>query len=133
MGPDEVIHSILSNNAGVTALVGARIYPQVWPQSSTYSLIMYTEIGGGSEMTLSGGCGLKRSQVRIDAVAQTVGESKALAKAIRAALDGYSGVVQTVAVQGIFHIDNDDSPSLAENEELRLFLHRNDFNVHYTG
>ena len=92
------IFSILSNDAGVAALVTARIYPAQAPQRVTAPFITYRRISGPRDHTLSGPTGLTRPRFEFSCWATTDDGAEALAAAVRAALANYSGTVVGVVI-----------------------------------
>ena len=91
------IRYILVNDVTVAALT-TRCYPVKLPQDPTYPLILYTRITGIRDHVLSGPSGHAHPRFQIEAWAETYAAAKALAAAMREALDGYSGTVEGVDI-----------------------------------
>jgi len=96
------VANYLLNNAGVAALVGARGYVQVLPQSADYPAFRVQLIDEVERGHLRGGATLRPARVQVDAVGEeadgmdTYGEVLALANAINAALMNQPPIVTTV-------------------------------------
>lgn len=77
----------LKSNTALTALVGTnKIFPLIVPQGTAFPCISYQRISGMPANTLSGHSGLEEIDLQIDVWAKTYAESKAIAKAVRAAM-----------------------------------------------
>lgn len=92
--------------AGVSALVGTRVYPVILPQNPTFPAITYQRIGGRRESSFAGPIGLAGPLYRLDCWGGAAGTgyaaAKGLANAVRLALDGWKGVVSGITVQACF-------------------------------
>jgi hypothetical protein len=88
------LYSTLINNAGVAALVSARIYPPPVPESAITPYLFYEMITGARLSTITGVGDAKRKRIQIDCVAGSYAEAKTLAAAVFAALEG-NGYLET--------------------------------------
>lgn len=85
---------VLAQAAGVTALVGSRIYYEHVPQGAALPYLVRHEIAvEQSFLPVDGPSSLDRSRVQFVAWAETVAAADAVRRAVRAALDGYSATV----------------------------------------
>jgi len=82
------LYSTLSNDAGVTAICGTRIYPSLAPESAALPFITYQLITGGRLSTITGVDDMTRKRIQINCNADTYAESKSLSAAVYAALEG---------------------------------------------
>lgn len=101
MTVEAAIYTLLKDAAGVSALAGTRIYPILAPQDSAYPLITYQRISGARWRTFDGPSGKAQPRFQLDVWATSYAGANALAKAVRDALDGYSGTVATVRIGGV--------------------------------
>ena len=103
---DQAIKSRLEAVAGVTALVGsgssARIYPMLLPQNPTYPAVRYQQVDGVRESAMGADIGVVSATVQIDSYAETYAGARALAEAVRAALQRFSGTVASVQIDDVF-------------------------------
>jgi methyl coenzyme M reductase beta subunit len=94
----EAVRGYLIANAGVVALTGQRIYPDVLPQGYTVATggaLTYTIINTVHEHLINGLSGIARSRIEFAAFAGTRAAANVLAEAVRA-----SGLVGTVGTVG---------------------------------
>lgn len=104
--PEQALQQILLADAAVVALVGARIYSPVLPQTVTYPAISIQLDKRDSVRQLNnrGSTGLAVSGYRIAAISQgpsKYAQAKRIAEAVRLALEGYSGTVTDSTVSPI--------------------------------
>lgn len=112
----DYIYYKLSNNAGVTALTGTRIYPQVAPQTETRPLIVYNIISNVPTNTKSGGSTLDAYRVQITCLADSVdeynGQDKinAIGNAVRSLFEFIQNDTQvSVTIQQTYFLNEVDS------------------------
>jgi hypothetical protein len=83
---DAKLYTVLSTAAGVTAIVGNRIYPDKLPQTPVYPAVVYQGIAGMRENDLKGYAGLENPLMQVDAWATTKAGAAVLTDAIIAAV-----------------------------------------------
>ena len=93
---------LLADSTLAIAVGGERIFPVVLPQGQREPSIVYNRISAIGDHTMQGTSGLARPRFQIDAWAATHNAADELARLIKEALDGYSGLMGTVTVQGAF-------------------------------
>ena len=81
-----VLLRTLREDAGLSALVGNKVFALVIPQGTKLPCITVQRIGGRPANTLSGHSGLEEIDLQIDVWARDYDEAKAIAKAVRAAM-----------------------------------------------
>ncbi len=81
-----VLLRTLREDAGLSVLVGSKVFALVIPQGTKLPCITFQRIGGMPANTLSGHSGLEEIDLHIDVWARDYDEAKAVAKAVRAAM-----------------------------------------------
>jgi hypothetical protein len=100
------IVGVLEGSAGVTALVGSRIYPLLVPQGfDNYPAVTYQVISEQRTPELTKQNGLMRARVQVTCWARTYSAAKGLKEAVRNAIDGESGTFPS----GVFIEDSQDT------------------------
>lgn len=102
------IYNILSNDADITALVGARIFPNVAKNSTQFPFVIYDVNSEKPEDTKDGVSSLDVDSVMISGYSKTYIEASDLALKIRTALDRASGSFGGVEIQSIQYNGFDD-------------------------
>ena len=136
MTVEEAVIDRLVTTAGVTALVGTRVYQFVLPQKPTLPAIRVQLVSDPRSYHLRGVNGLERSRVQVDAYAAVTSGSdpyasaEAVADAIDTALSGVafetSDSPSSRAVTASFRITR---MPIYESEELRQVRMLQDFDV----
>lgn len=91
-----LLFQALTNDLGVAALVGTRVYPLMLPQQATLPAIRYQRISNSPQ---EGTSTLRESRWQIDGWATTYLAVQTLAAAIKAAIEDYSDTDQTPSIR----------------------------------
>ncbi len=92
---EAAIYAILAAAAGVTTIVGARIYPNLMPEGAAYPALTYFTVSADEEHTLDRASGLVHQRIQVDAWGNDYTTVKTLMKQVRSALEAAYGIVQT--------------------------------------
>jgi len=118
----------LTGDAGVTALVGSRVYPQVVPQDAAMPALAYQRISETPEYSHTGFSSLSRTRFQITIEADTMASVKAVAQAVRIALRGVTWSFGAVDVFASFIESSTDGYSdmrVAPVERIDVVLMHN--------
>jgi len=131
---EKAIVYLLSNDAGVNALVGSRIFPVFVPAKQSLPAITYQQISGPRDNIMSGASGLVSTRFQINCWAKKYQGAAELADVVREALspkdDGYPKTVAEVRVEAVMLFNENDVPALyGDNEEMNGFGKMLDFNI----
>lgn len=83
---ESVLLRMLQEDAGLSALVGSKVFPLFIPSGNYLPCVTFQRLGGRPANTLAGPSGLEEIDLLIDAWARDYHEAKAVAKAVRAAM-----------------------------------------------
>jgi len=110
----EALYSRLKNNPGVSAIVGARVYPQKASQGVVLPCVVYQRVGtSGRALHHSGTTNSALSRFQIDCWAKTPTAALQLSEAVLGCLHGWAGTEgsetiyysQVVNTQDAFDLD----------------------------
>lgn len=94
MTMEEALYSYLSGYAGLTALVGTRIYPEMLPDSPTYPAVSYSRVSTRRERTLTiPSVAAVEARFQCSCWGERYADAKAVAVQIKAALQDFQGVM----------------------------------------
>ena len=129
MNEGKAIYTILTENAGVSAVVGTRVYPQVAAQGAAFPFVVYVLQDNTPSDTKSGVSTLDEIRYDIVAAAETYSALSSLTERIRLALDRYSGTVSGIVVDSIqfteLDVDNDPATeTFVSSSEYSLRIKR---------
>jgi hypothetical protein len=123
---EEALTALLNGAAPLTALVAGRINWGVKPQGAGAPFVVLQRISGLRHMVMAGPSGLVSSRVQADCYGLTYTSAKAVARAVRDRLSGYSGTVSGRVLQGVFLDSERDIFEPAETPD-KLFRISMDF------
>lgn len=115
------IYAVLTGDAGVSALVGTRIYPLVVPQDASLPAIAYQRVSGGPTYTQDGDANLTPARFQFTCLGSSYSQAKAVATAVRAAISGASGTWDDVTVGAcLVETDQDGWAEAFQSPVVRL-------------
>jgi len=115
--PEQALRSVLLNDATVSAAIGTKVFPVLAPADVELPFITYRRAAIEREQTLGLPMGVPRVTIDFVVYALTYEAAREAADAVRLALDGYSGTVDTVTVrQTSLENESDDFVTLASAE-----------------
>lgn len=132
MGIENAIYSLLREDAALSALVGERIYPSIFPQGVGYPAVRFMRVTGRSGYHLKGRSGLDSGRWQFDVDAMTDDEAIAVKSAVEKRLSGFSGKAGTppVAIRGCFkEMDRDGYDGGLAASLPRVFRKTLDFEI----
>jgi hypothetical protein len=122
------VYGLLTQAAGLTALVGSRIYPDLMPDSPTYPSVTYQRLSGSSERGSTSDPPLKSATYQVSAWSRSRSEALAVAAQIRVAMDRKRKLtVSGVQVDDCFYQGDVD---LVDFETRTYFTHLT-FKIYY--
>ena len=131
MNEGRAIYTILTEDAGVSAVVGSRVYPQVAAQGAAFPFVVYVLQDITPSDTKSGVSTLDEIRYDIVAAAETYSALSSLTERIRLALDRYTGDLGGIEIDSIqfteLDVDNDPATeTFVSSSEYILRVKRTD-------
>ena len=115
-------------DAPVTALVVARIYPDILPQKPTYPALTFEIISDIPYRALAGDSSREVVRARIHCWAKTAAGRDDLSRKVRTALADFSGLMGTTAVSSVkfenWHTLYDDVPEVYRRVADFMITHK---------
>lgn len=136
MNIEQAIQAALINDAGVSALVSSRVYPEAGPQSGSLPSVTYGQAQRRQLRALSGALvDLNEYTMRLEAHARTYASAKAVYEALRSALLPLTGDLGGgVTIRGVFEEGGDDDHSPPIHSDERGVFHAGlDVSIGYSG
>lgn len=123
MSIESALRAHLIANAGVTAIVGSRVYMKRAPNSATYPYIVMNKISKRPSRHSTAACGLCDHSFQLDCWGETDKATKDLADEIRDGLDHYRGTLgsgsETIYAHVVRYInDYDDFDEPSDGSEV---------------
>lgn len=99
---ESTLFDLLTDNAGVAALVGTRVWPSVLPQNPTLPAIVYQEARTSTRVMAGGDTKGRESRFLLSAWATGYSSAKGVKAAVVAALNGASGSgIERIAIDAM--------------------------------
>lgn len=123
----------LKADAGVSALVGARIYPVTAPQEADLPLLTLQRIDRPRERHQGGDAKLPHPRIQVNCWAETEIGADQLAEAVRGCLDEFSGVMGGREQVELCHLEDDSQEYVPPTDGSEQGTHgvRMDFIIWY--
>ncbi len=129
---EEALVTRLESQAGLTALVGTRMFPERLPQEPTYPAIAVSRITSERPHALEGSSGLVGAMFQFDVFGKTYAAAKAVVEQLRLALDSFSGTVDGIVIQEVSFESDADVNEHRDTEPTSPLRHiAADFEVWY--
>ena len=138
---ESAIYSHLTGTTDLVSQVSTRIYPNRAPQDAARPFISYRRISTTNQHDLGGALGMTRPTFEFtvvggrDASNYQISYStvKTISNLLRTHLDGYQGLLQSVGVRSITHINtSDDYIAPADGDDKGTHLVESDYQVWLT-
>jgi hypothetical protein len=118
----EALVFLLQSNAGVSTMVGSRVYPQLVPQTAERPAIAYQRISSIPEYSHSGFSSLSRTRYQLTLEGNTHREALSLALAVRRVLAGKTNTVGDLTVVTMVENESDGYGDTAQVPVVRMDL-----------
>jgi hypothetical protein len=126
---ESALRTRILGDAGISALIGTRIFPLILPQATSFPALTYQRISGERMHSHDGPSGLAGPRIQIDTWATSYIGAKQLADLIRQRIDGFKGTVGSDEIEGIFM--DTEREFYEDGDLLKLFRVSMDFFVYY--
>lgn len=117
------IMNILTNDAGITGIVGTRIYSSHLPEECNYPALLFFEVSSIEMPEAS----VARPRFQFSCYAETEIEAKQLSDAVIAALKNVSGVKATISIPKTIYLGR----NRIHDAEMDLWNFATDFIITY--
>ncbi|HUX02738.1 MAG TPA: DUF3168 domain-containing protein [Phycisphaerae bacterium] len=124
------IYTLLAADSTVAGIVGTRIYPALAPQNVTYPCIVYQRVGADRAHHTTGASGMSEVIVQVTSMAATYLAVKALAAAVRTAMDAQRGMWGGVDILAAYiHNEMDTLDAEPSSDARRLYGIQQDYGI----
>ena len=111
----------LQGQSTITDLVSNRIYPVRLPRAATLPAVSYRRITGGYGHLLDGGDGSAAPRFQVDVWANSYGQAKSIAEALRQVMQGFCGKFDCLTIHSVIlenESDHYEQPTDASDEGI---------------
>ena len=122
---DVAMDTRLKAVAGLTALVGQRIYPILLPHNATFPAVTHQQISGPRVTRLNSDPGVVEGRWQVDSWGETHMSALLVAAQVRAALKRYRGTNDTTEILDVYL----DEESQDYDEAVKRYFVTQDYKV----
>ena len=97
--PEAFLYQRLTSQTAVSSLIGSRVYPLIAPQGTPLPLVVYQRTSVERPQSLSGNVGNPLVTLQLTTYGTSYTSVKSIARAVRIAIDGWTGTTAGVTIQ----------------------------------
>jgi hypothetical protein len=97
--PEAFLFQRLTSQTSVYTLIGTRVFPMMAPTGTALPLVIYQRSSVSRQQSLSGPVGLPVVTLQLTSYASSYTAVKSIARAVRVAVDGWTGTTSGVTIQ----------------------------------
>jgi hypothetical protein len=97
--PEAFLFQRLTSQTSVYTLIGTRVFPLMAPTGTALPLVIYQRSAVSRQQSLSGPVGLPVVTLQLTSYASSYTAVKSIARAVRVAVDGWTGTTSGVTIQ----------------------------------
>lgn len=116
--PESFLFGRLTSQTAVSSLVGSRVYPHVAPSGATLPLIIYERTAVERPQALSGNVGAPLITLQLTTHGTSYTSVKQIARAVRLAVDGWTGTTAGVTIQRSTLVTELDGISMPADDQM---------------
>lgn len=116
--PEAFLYQRLTSQTAVSALVGTRIYPLLAPQGTALPLVIYQRTGVNRPQSLAGNVGNPVITLQLTSYGTSYTSVKNIARAVRLAVDGWTGTTASVTIQRTTLVSEADGVEMPADDQM---------------
>jgi hypothetical protein len=119
--PEAFLFQRLTSRTSVYSLVGTKIFPVIAPTGTALPLVVYQRTGVQRDQSLMGPVGAPVISVQLTAYDTSYTSVKSIARAIRLAVDGWTGTTAGVTIQRTTLQSEADGVDMPQDDQMLPF------------
>lgn len=120
--PEAFLYQRLTSRTAVSSLIGSRVYPMMAPQGAPLPLVVYQRTGVDRPQSLAGNVGNPVITLQLTSYGTSYTNVKTIARAVRLAVDGWTGTTASVTIQRSTLVTESDGMEIpADDQQLPYY------------
>lgn len=116
--PEAFLYQRLASQTAVSSLIGTRVYPLLAPQGTPMPLVVYQRTGVDRPQSLSGNVGNPVVTLQLTTYGTSYTSVKSIARAVRLAVDGWTGTTAGVTIQRSTLVTEADGVDMPADDQM---------------
>lgn len=116
--PEAFIFQRLTSHTSVSTLIGTRVYPLLAPQGTPLPLVVYQRTAVERPQSLAGNVGNPVITLQLTTYGTSYTSVKNIARAVRLAVDGWTGTTAGVTIQRTTLVSEADGVEMPADDQM---------------
>ena len=119
--PEAFIFQRLTSQTAVSSLIGSRVFPMIAPTGTQLPLVVYQRTGVDRPRSLTGNVGNPVVTLQLTSYGTSYTSVKSIARAVRLALDNWTGTTAGVTIQRTSLQTEADGVDMPQDDQMLPF------------
>jgi hypothetical protein len=116
--PEAFLYQRLTSQTAVSSLISSRVYPLIAPQGTPLPLVVYQRTAVERPQSLSGNVGNPMVTLQLTTYGTSYTSVKTIARAVRIAIDGWTGTTAGVTIQRSTLLTEADGVDMPADDQM---------------
>ena len=116
--PEAFLYQRLTSQTAVSQYIGSRVYPLIAPQGTPLPLVVYQRTAVERPQSLSGNVGNPLVTLQLTTYGTSYTSVKTIARAVRIAIDGWTGTTASVTLQRTTLLTEADGVDMPADDQM---------------
>lgn len=116
--PEAFLYQRMTSQTAVSSLIGTRVYPLLAPQGTPLPLVVYQRLSVDRPQSLTGNVGSPVITLQITSYGTSYTNVKSIARAVRLAVDGWTGTTAGVTIQRTTLVTEADGVDMPADDQM---------------
>lgn len=116
--PEAFLYARLTSQASVSSLIGSRVFPVIAPTGTPLPLVIYSRTNVERPQSLAGNVGNPVVTLQLTSYGTSYTSVKSIARAVRLAVDGWTGTTSGVTIQRTTLTGEADGAEMPQDDQM---------------
>lgn len=116
--PEAFLFQRLTSQTAVSQYIGSRVYPLLAPTGTVMPLVIYQRTGVDRPQSLAGNVGNPVVTLQLTTYGTSYTSVKTIARAVRLAVDGWTGTTAGVTIQRTTLVTETDGVDMPQDDQM---------------
>jgi len=116
--PEAFLYQRLTSQTAVSSLIGNKVFPMIAPAGTALPLVVYQRVSVQREQSLMGPIGVPVITIQLTSYDTSYTSVKSIARAVRLAVDGWTGTTAGVTIQRTTLQTEDDNVEMPADDQM---------------